>query len=85
MEVLPIIEWLDPQGILRTLKKFEKRQNGFFQRILDRYRRARELERTNASEELTDDNERSSANFMDILLHVQEEGRTPFIPERQFF
>ncbi|CAM6109079.1 unnamed protein product [Calypogeia fissa] len=67
LDFLPFLEWLDPQGMLKELKDFDRRQQRFLGRILDGRRQAMKLNKGKF-----DDNQRTSSNFVDTLLSLQD-------------
>ncbi|CAM6128451.1 unnamed protein product [Calypogeia fissa] len=67
LDFLPFLEWLDPQGMLKELKDFDWRQRRFLGRILDGRRQAMKLNKGKF-----DDNQRTSSNFVDTLLSLQD-------------
>ncbi|CAM6119128.1 unnamed protein product [Calypogeia fissa] len=73
VDFFPWLTWFDPQGLLKRMKTFGKRQRRFYEMILERSRQATKQKRESGVSEGADE----GRNFVDVLLRAQEDGETP--------
>ncbi|CAM6083325.1 unnamed protein product [Calypogeia fissa] len=71
VDFFPWLTWLDPQGMIRRMKAFEKRQTRYYERIFERSKREMMLQRE--SRAVNDADEASKNSFVQILLRAQAE------------
>ncbi|CAM6088711.1 unnamed protein product [Calypogeia fissa] len=74
VDFFPWLIWLDPQGLISRMKAFEKRQTRYYERILERNKRAMMLQRESRTDLNGDADEASKNSFVQILLRAQQEG-----------
>ncbi|CAM6089195.1 unnamed protein product [Calypogeia fissa] len=70
VDYFPWLTWFDPQGLLKRMKTFGKRQKRFYEMILERRRQATKQKRESGVSEGADERR----NFIDVLLRAQEDG-----------
>ncbi|CAM6119116.1 unnamed protein product [Calypogeia fissa] len=70
VDYFPWLTWFDPQGLLKRMKTFGKRQTKFFEMILERRRQSKKQKRKSGVSEGADE----GRNFVDVLLRAQEDG-----------
>ncbi|CAM6106148.1 unnamed protein product [Calypogeia fissa] len=69
VDYFPWLTWFDPQGLLKRMKTFGKRQKTFYEMIVERSRQATKQKRESGVSEGADERR----NFMDVLLRAQED------------
>ncbi|CAM6109517.1 unnamed protein product [Calypogeia fissa] len=76
VDFFPWLTWFDPQGLLKRMKTFDKRQRRWYEMILEQHRLAMKQQKGESGELEGGGDETNSTtrNFVDVLLRAQEDG-----------